>query len=504
MPTIELLEGQRNLVQSKLDSTKTKAERNRLGQFATPFPLALSILEYAAQLLELEQAIRFLDPALGTGAFYSSLRTVFSSERLEKALGYEIDSTYGEAAQKLWPDLDIQLSDFTLAKAPAREADRFNLLICNPPYVRHHHLNLDIKQRLKKLVNKQTGITLNGLSGLYIYFLCLAHDWLAEDGLAFWLIPSEFMDVNYGRELKDYLMKQVQLIRVHRFDPQELQFNDALVSSALVCFRKRPASIEHPIEFSFGGSLQQPKLSREVKLNTLAQETKWSALPYKQMQTYSNKTEARLGDFFEVKRGVATGANDFFMLNSEQITAYCLPTEFLRPILPSPRYLIEDVIESDETGIPQIKQLLYLLSCDLPTDQIEAEHPKLWVYLKLGMEHGIHLGYLCRHRPLWYKQEQREPAPILCTYMGRKGKRNPIRFILNRSQAIAPNVYLNLYPKPELAEILVSKPELIHKIWQFLNAIPLEETLSEGRVYGGGLHKIEPKELSNLPVAFWL
>ena len=55
---------------------------------------------------------------------------------------------------------------------------------------------------------------------------------MADDGLAAWLIPSEFMDVNYGRAIKEYLLNQVTLLRIHRFDPSDVQFNDALVSSA--------------------------------------------------------------------------------------------------------------------------------------------------------------------------------------------------------------------------------------------------------------------------------
>jgi adenine-specific DNA-methyltransferase len=36
--------------------------------------------------------------------------------------------------------------------------------------------------------------------------------------------------------------------------------------------------------------------------------------------------------------------------------------------------------------------------------------------------------------------------------------------------------------------------------WQGLNDITPAQLLGEGRVYGGGLHKLEPKELANVPV----
>ena len=35
--------------------------------------------------------------------------------------------------------------------------------------------------------------------------------------------------------------------------------------------------------------------------------------------------------------------------------------------------------------------------------------------------------------------------------------------------------------------------------WKFLNEIEPAELLDHGRVYGGGLHKLEPRELSGFP-----
>ena len=42
-------------------------------------------------------------------------------------------------------------------------------------------------------------------------------------------------------------------------------------------------------------------------------------------------------------------------------------------------------------------------------------------------------------------------------------------------------------------------PGLIRRVWEVLNAITPSQLLGEGRVYGGGLHKLEPNELANVP-----
>lgn len=46
---------------------------------------------------------------------------------------------------------------------------------------------------------------------------------------------------------------------------------------------------------------------------------------------------------------------------------------------------------------------------------------------------------------------------------------------------------------------LEGNTDLGRKVWEFLNDIPVETLLGEGRVYGGGLYKMEPKELANVP-----
>jgi len=62
------------------------------------------------------------------------------------------------------------------------------------------------------------------------------------------------------------------------------------------------------------------------------------------------------------------------------------------------------------------------------------------------------------------------------------------------------NSYLMLYSKPTLQKALSENPSLEKAVWKVLNSISVESMLEEGRVYGGGLHKMEPKELGNVPV----
>ena len=447
--------------------------------------------------------MRFLDPAIGTGSFYSALLRVFSNDRISAAVGYEIDPHYGAPGANLWEetDLDLRIEDFTRAQAPPN-SERFNLLICNPPYVRHHHIPNAEKRRLKERALKACSLDINGLAGLYCYFLASSHQWLADGGLAGWLIPSEFMDVNYGTSVKHYLLDKVTLLQIHRFDPKEVQFRDALVSSAVVWFRKKNPKEGHEVRFTYGGSLNRPKTERYVPVETLRRDPKWTRYPVNDGRYAATKTPV-LADFFKITRGLATGNNKYFILSYEEIERRALPFEMFRPILPSPRYLPDDEVVADKEGNPLLDRRLFLLNCQLAEDEINKKYPELAAYLEEGKSQGVAERYLCRHRRPWYNQENRPPAPFVCTYIGRRNKENgrPFRFILNNSGATAANVYLMLYPKKPVERVLRDKPALKRRMWELLNKICPQAMIDEGRVYGGGLHKLEPKELGKVPAA---
>lgn len=486
-------EGNRRSIQDFLDAQKTSQERNLLGQFSTPYPLALDIMRFAKANIATEN-LSFLEPAVGTGVFYSAFLEVFGNLE-HKALGFEIDPYYFTPAKEFWQNsaLEIRCADF-LQQKPDDSA--FSLLVANPPYCRHHHIDCDKKKQLQEMVLQHTGIRISGLAGLYCYFLLLSTRWLARNALSCWLIPGEFMDVNYGQAIKKYLLEKVDLIQIHRFLPEDLQFSDALVTSSIVIFRNCEPS-GRDIIFSQGRGISIPAHKEMISPFSLNSKMKWTAL-----FTENDKSEetVTIGDFFKVKRGLATGDNQFFIVNQKTIDEYQIPRPFLTPILPSPRYVEGDRIDSIG-GIPKLKQRLFLFSCELPENEIRELYPALWNYIQRGEEKGVRAGYICSRRVPWYSCEKRTPATFVMPYMGRsQTRRKMFRFILNNSTAMATNVYLLLYPKPQYESRLYEHDTLM-QVWRELNAIPTESLIRNGRVYGGGLYKIEPKELMSTPAA---
>ena len=477
-------------VQDAIDASKTIENRRLMGQFATPGELARAIVRETISCLPRDgSTLAMLEPSMGSGSFVSAALDLLG-KRIRRIRGYELDSDFHRASLDLWNGYPVDPihEDFTRAvPTPA-----FDLVVANPPYVRHHGLKPAEKRRLQELVCAQHGIDISGLAGLYCYFLLLSKAWMKPDAVGVWLIPSEWMAVNYGRAVRRFLAGSAKLLRVHKFDVSDVRFSDALVSSCVVWFRNAKPD-GNKVEFTYGADLTHPERRESIDVSSLNPDEKWPP------RTDGGQAGGawRIGDFFDIRRGIATGDNAFFVLTERDVVERKIPNRFLRPILPSPRHLKVDHVKSDEHGLPTNAERRFLLDC---TGYAKDDLPSpVRTYIESG-EATTAQRNLCSSRTVWYEQEQRVPAPFLCSYMGRGGVDSaPVRFILNDTKAIVSNSFLMLYPKSQLAQALLDDPAKAKRVWSMLLAIPREQIVSAGRSYGGGLQKVEPRELARIP-----
>ena len=98
---------ERDRLQKAIDAQKTSKERNMKGQFATPYPLACSIMKKAKTFCH-KNTVNFIEPSIGLGTFYAAFRSVFK-DTAGHGLGFEIDDHYYNPAQELWAKEDLEL-----------------------------------------------------------------------------------------------------------------------------------------------------------------------------------------------------------------------------------------------------------------------------------------------------------------------------------------------------------------------------------------------------------
>ncbi len=466
--------------------TATKAKI--WGQYFTPAPLANDIISATRHFFE-EGVSVALEPAFGKGAFYEALKV--AEIPVDEFCGVEIDPTL--VADRVACGAQLECADFTDIP-PRKQCD---LIITNPPYTRHHLIPKEQKERMASQVKEELGITVNRLSGLHCYFVFLADKWLKENGIAVWLLPAEFLDVNYGKELKSYFVHNVQLLRVHVYNTENSSlFDGATVSSCVVVYRKKKANPGETVLFTYGESMAAPDTRQTVACEALADDFKWTKIFAKNPAV--NGDSGKLSDYFFIKRGIATGYNDYFILTKEEMEERNLPYECFTPILVNKRDVYNKIMENDTAGLPLTKKCKYVLDTDLSLNEIELKFPKLYAYLQYGEELGVRQRYLVKKRKIWYKQEVRTPAPYYCTYIARNGDNGFFRFIWNKSNVIVTNNFLMLYPKPVLLCALERGKITSEEVYCALSDIGTETFLTESRQYAEGLSKLEPSELGNI------
>jgi len=302
----------------------------------------------------------------------------------------------------------------------------------------------------------------------------------------------------YGSAVRQYLTEKVELLRVHVYGQDIPQFENVHVSPAVVVFRKRQPQAHQKTMLTTGGGLATPEFSETVTLEDLRRSPTWRV-------PLATKTEDlkqfRIGDLFTVRRGIATGANEFFIMTRDRAKALGIPKAALKPLLPKVRALRSDIVETLPDGYPKVSPQLCVISCDLSEGEIRKRYPRLMKYLAVAKNSGLLSRRLLKDRNPWYKQEHRSPPPFLCTYMGRGSQgKLPLRFIWNKSQAIATNTYLLLYPRQPLAKIIARRPGERRHIFAALQHSAANGMRDHARVHAGGLFKIEPRELANVRI----
>lgn len=496
---------------------KSRQEIKSKGIFMTPPEVAYEMARCAMD--EFMQCgtrhISFGDPAVGTGTLFLSFKNVIDQLNKQELRTYEIDSAIGVDSDKFMCDAARQrCGDFGLdiifGDSVSRNIDlgwKRNLILGNPPYNRHEEIEEEYRNELKKIVKTQTGLDVSAEAGLYVYHLLILDKWLEEDGIATWLIPSVFLQTKYGLVLRNYLINNVKLCKLHVYNYKGRQFEHADISTCLIVLKKSKYVTGNEVEVSYGDSALKPEIKKKVDVKYFKDNiSNWSKLIFGQEKDYQcNDSGIKFENLFDIKRGIATGANSFFVMARSKAISLGIPEFAMKPILPKARYLKTRIVESELDGYPHIDTPLVVIDCNASEVELKKDYPKFYEYLqgaKIPDKDGKTIcdRNLVRSRNPWYKQERRLPPRYLLTYMGRDKSGLPaLYFVLNKSDALALNTYILLYPKQWLKELLEQDEGLYLELLNCLND-SAQYLSNEARIYAGNLLKIEPSELRGVRI----
>ena len=417
---------------------KTALEhRKEFAQFFTPEPIAKLMAEW---LLGNESLKTVLEPAFGLGIFS---RTLLKKKKNIKISGFDIDEIiFNEACEyfSAHDNVSLLLKDYMFHGWKTK----YDGIICNPPYFKFH--DYDNKGILKE-VESYLKFKFNGFTNLYALFLLKSIYQLKKGGRIAYIIPSEFLNSDYGKLVKEYLLKTKTLRHLFVIDFKENVFDDAMTTASILLLADD--DYDSKIEITnihsksdlqliddYIRSYPNGKGEFSFKNTELDPNVKWRQ--YYQIQNSVNyKNLVPFSTYAKVVRGIATGANEYFTFRKSKAKKHSIPEENLLPCICKSKDVkgnfftksnYESLIENDE--------LAYLFNGKGSNNKMVVK------YIDLGETEKVDEKYLTKNRKPWYSLENRPPAPIWVSVFNRNG----VRFIRNEANISNLTTFHCVYP----------------------------------------------------------
>ncbi|GAB4326416.1 MAG: hypothetical protein Kow0069_32880 [Promethearchaeota archaeon] len=429
-------------------------QRKKMGQIYTPPSLA----RLACALAINAGNLRVLDPACGCGTFLKAAYQRLRSLKAARARTVPEDALHNEVLEQLWGVevnafpahlttinlsfqhepvntnvVNVVVGDF-LRLEPLREywsegwsvekgkpvklilPRKFEVIVGNPPYVRHELLSDvdDFRRSIEAYATFARGRSsrnrfackLSKRSDYYAYFVWAGTHKLVEGGWLCFVLPDKWMDVGYGSRLKEFLLENYQVRAVVGFAGSVFPDVDVGTVLLLATRESRPrARAKNHVRFLF---LEKPLLVAEVasllsrvtgakrpgryvltirRQEELDPNVGWTNFfnpepAYEEIKGHPLAVTLGGGEVTSVEYGTKCAAVDFFFMTREEAERRNLPREFLVPAIKSARH-VPPSLEITPENAPHV----YLL---VPPDVDVDQYPSLKAYLELGEARGIH------------------------------------------------------------------------------------------------------------------
>lgn len=464
------------------------AYRKQYGQFFTPFSVARFMAQWITHLPADEP--RILDPCAGLGVFERAICE--SNSEIAKDARFVLwekdEGLAGDLAnvcERLAIRHSVICGDFLDEHAWSAAYD---VIIANPPYYKHHFV--ENKEDIRKIISSKVGGRFSVQTNIYCWFLIKALALLKPGGRLAFIIPTEFLNANYGRDVKKYLLETGYLRHIISVCYKSKTFVDAITTACVLLAEK---GVDPPGQVRFyraDSSGQLGDLTTFLGGNTFIEyqssdldiERKWrSYFPGNRVIETGTSKLVPFSTYGRFSRGIATGANEFFAIRPSKAAEYDLPAECLIPCLSKARQAPNKIFTArDFATLRLADQPVFLF------DGQAADGGAIERYICSGKESGYDHRYLTKVRNPWYALERRRPARIWVGVFGRKG----IRFIWNETSCITLTCF-HVFQPSEPGEAYLPF------LFLYLNSETGKNFLElEKREYGDGLEKYEPNDIN--------
>lgn len=458
--------------------------KKHTGSYYTPPYLAKFITERVIKSLPADK-LEILEPSVGDGSFISELANFFEKKISLTAL--DINNEELKKASTKWKSkksfLNINFLDFVIEKS-------FSAVLGNPPYIKKKLLQEEDLLKIKE-IHLQEGLSENSVNNIWTSFVIKSCNLLKRNGVISFVLPSELLQVNYAKEIREYLINKFDRIEIFTFNDLmfECKGQDTIVIFGYLSHTQRG-------QFFANIESQEQLINNDFILQKndllVENDTKWSHHFLNEDELdFLLELKQRLNPinyYADSKPGIVTAANNFFIINEDIEQKYNLQ-QYIRPIIQRGLFVNGSVIfDNDDYEKLTEKKLPNKFLLINETDNISED---LQSYLNTGEQLNIHERYKCSIRNKWFV------VPNVSTV--------PEAFFFKRAH-LYPKLLkndANAYVTDSAYKIEIKKDFNLNSfIFSFYNSLTLLFAELEGRYYGGGVLELIPSEFKKLPLPY--
>lgn len=483
-------------------SATTQAERRSLGRFDTPRPLAQALTDWAVR----DSSETVLEPSCGGGVIVKSVIARLSelgSRTPERQIwGCDIDPrALAETRRNIAPNRpNLVLGDFLGLPANSFGGTKFNVIIGNPPYVRLHAMDAATR------ISARNALPFPGLldakASLWAYFPIQSFQFLAKGGRMGWILPETILHSEYGKQILRWASQHFQ--RCIAVSLRERCFLADGAKERVVVLLLTGAGVRadreiEMIEFASANEciLSMPGLAHTQSPNL--PQLNGHAVPHLVSDFAAVTAQAmeasgdlkRFGEFADVKIGVVTGDNDFFLLTEEERSSAGLNARHFQRVVSKFADLGGGFTLTEKEAQQSLvsESARSWMLCPSPT----SVDTRLNEYLESYSHTAIAQNRTMAKRTNWQVPQLGAVPDAFFQYMGKDGP----RIVLNEAGLYCTNTIHRIFFTKRLGRAKRRAFCLsLHSSYSQLSAE------FEGRQYGSGVLKIEPSEVRRLHFAF--
>ncbi|GGN34886.1 hypothetical protein FHR83_005918 [Actinoplanes campanulatus] len=460
------------------------------GGFYSPAGLVRVCLERVSALVTGTDSLRVLEPSAGDGAFLRGIVAHPLRERVGDVVAVEILEREAAACRDggaaLGEDLHVHHGSFLddhVGLAPS-----FDVVVGNPPFVRFQFVDADERRKAEAIATR-LGVTLKGVSNLWIPILLKAVSCLRTGGVFAFILPAEFLTGISASTVRDWLLAHTTDLRIDLFPPNS--FPAVLQEVVVLSGRRLDVSAGTASLTVFDHSGDRPAWSHRVRPGTPT----WTnfLLTPAQADAYTGASRLAgcigLGHAVRFRVATVTGANDFFSVDEATVERHEL-APWARPLLPRIRNAPGLVFTREDHELIRSeggKGRLLDFSATAP-DPMGMPGPT--GYLGLGERDLLHERYKCRIRTPWYR------VPVVA----------PGELLLSKRSHLFPRVVLNTMSATTTDTIYQGRLTAAYArrgravAASFHNSLTILSAEIEGRSFGGGVLELVPSEVARLRI----